>query len=307
MKYRRATFTAVLGAILCLSSAPAVAAPEEAIQIDGTPVRAAIAADGTAFLGNYGQGGGVFVVPLGATSPSRTISTGGHTVTGLALGPDGTLYVSIVDDAPDQDAVGVIPDGADAVARIIPVPAGLHSLAAGADGTVYVANPAGNTVSVIAPNGTAVDRTIKMGAGPAEIAVAKDGTAFVSNQIAGSVSVIPAGSDAVARTIELISDTGTSEEPHGIAAGADGTVYVANIKSNEVAVIRPGADSATARIDVEGGPQDVALAPDGSLYVTSLLTQQLSVIQPHAKEVGSSIATDGGPRHLAVAPTVLSP
>ena len=45
---------------------PPVAAPEEAIYVDGTPVRLAIAADGTAYLGNYGQGGGVFVVPAGA-------------------------------------------------------------------------------------------------------------------------------------------------------------------------------------------------------------------------------------------------
>ncbi len=302
MTYRSATFTAVLGAVLCFGSAPAMAAADETIQIDGTPVRAVIAADGTAFLGNYGQGGGVFVVPSGATSPSRTISTGGHRVTGLALDPDGILYVALVDDAPDQDAVGVIPAGAAIVERTVPVPAGRHPLAAGPDGTVYVANSAGNTVSVIAPNGTAVDRTIEVGAGPAEIAVAKDGIAFVSNQIAGTVSVIPAGAHTVARTIELVSDTGTSKEPHGITAGSDGTVYVANIKTGEVAVIQPGADTAAGRIYVGGGPQDLALAPDGSLYVTSLLTQKLSVIRPHAKEVGSSIRTDGGPGHLAVAP-----
>ena len=311
MKYRWATFTAVLGAVLCFGSAPAMAAPDEAIHIDGTPVRAVIAADGTAFLGNYGQGGGIFVVPSAATSPSRTISTGGHRVTGLALAPDGTLYVALVDDAPDQDAVGVIPVGAAIVERSIAVPAGRHPLAAGPDGSVYVANSAGNTVSVIAPDGTAVDRTIEVGAGPAEIAVAKDGTAFVSNQIAGTVSVIPDGADTVTRTIELVSDTGTSEEPHGIAVGSDGTVYVANIKSSEVAVIKPGADTAADRIYVGGGPQDVAFAPDGSLYVTSLLTQELSVIRPHTNEVGSSIPTDGGPGHLAVAPNgsviVISP
>lgn len=121
----------------------------------------------------------------------------------------------------DQGAVGVIPAGDAAVARTIPVSAGLHPLAAGPDGTVYVANPEGDTVSVIAPSGTTVDRTIKVGAGPAEIAVTKDGTAFVTNQTAGSVSVIPAGADAVSKTIELVSDTGTSEEPHGIAAGPD--------------------------------------------------------------------------------------
>lgn len=63
MKYRSATFTAVLGAVLCFGSASAMAAADEAIQIDGTPVRAVIAADGTASLGNYGQGAGVFVVP----------------------------------------------------------------------------------------------------------------------------------------------------------------------------------------------------------------------------------------------------
>ncbi|NQD89571.1 hypothetical protein HP499_17445 [Paenarthrobacter sp. CM16] len=302
MNYRWATFTAVLGAVLCFGSAPAVAAPNEAIHIDGTPVRAVIAADGTALLGNYGQGGGVFVVPSGATSPSRTISTGGHRVTGLALAPDGTLYVALVDDAPDQDTVGVIQADAAIVERTIPVPTGRHPLAAGPDGSVYVANSTGNTVSVIAPNGTAVDRTVEVGAGPAEIAVAKDGTAFVSNQTAGTVSVIPAGADTVTRTIELVSDAGTSKEPHGIAVGPDGNVYVANIKSSDVAVIKPGADTAASRIYVGGGPQDVAFAPDGSLYVTSLLTQELSVIRPHANEVGSAIPTDGGPGHLAVAP-----
>lgn len=301
MKYRWATFTAVFGAMLCLGSGPAVAAPDEGtISVDGAPVRVAIAADGTAYLGNYGQGGGIFVVPPGATKPSRTISTGGHITTGLGLGPDGTLYVATADG--DQSAVGVVPAGAADMARTIPVSAGFHPLAVGPDGTVYVANSTGNTVSVIAPQGTAVGRTIKVGAGPAEIAVAKDGTAFVSNQTAGTVSVIPAGADAVSKTIELVSDTGTSQEPHGIAAGPEGTVYVANIKSNDIAVIKAGADTVAERIYVEGGPQDVTVAPDGSLYVTSLLTQKLSVIRPHAKVVGGSISTDGGPGHLAVAP-----
>ena len=301
MKYRWATFTAVFGAILCLGSVPAVAAADEAaISVNGTPVRVAIAADGTAYLGNYGQGGGIFVVPPGATRASRTISTGGHVTTGLALGPDGTLYVATADG--DQSAVGVIPAGDAEVARTIPVSAGFHPLAVGPDGTVYVANSTGNTVSVIAPQATAVDRTIKVGAGPAEIAVAKDGTAFVTNQVAGTVSVIPAGADTVSKTIELISDTGTSQQPHGIAAGPDGTVYVSNIKSNEIAVIKPAAGTVVERIYVEGGPQDVAIAPDGSLYVTSLLTEKLSVIRSHAKEVAGSIPTDGGPGHLAVAP-----
>ncbi|MDQ1060324.1 YVTN family beta-propeller protein [Arthrobacter globiformis] len=302
MKYSWATFTAVLGTILCLGAAAAGAAPDEGtIDVYGTPVRVAIAADGTAYLGNYGQGGGIFVVPSGATTPSRTISTGGHVTTGLALGPDGTLYVATAEG--DQSALGVIPAGAANVERTIPISPGLHALAAGPDGTVYVANPAGNTVSVIAPNGTAVDRTIAVGAGPAEIAVTtKDGTAFVTNQTAGSVSVIPAGADAVSKTIELVSDTGTSEQPHGIAAGPDGTVYVANIASNDIAVIKPGADAVADRIYVEGGPQDVAVARDGSVYVTSLLTQKLSVIRPHAKEAGGSIPTDAGPGHLAVAP-----
>jgi YVTN family beta-propeller protein len=301
MKYRWATFTAVFGAILGLAAAPAVAAPDEAIYVVGTPVRVAIAADGTAFLGNYGQGGGIFVVPAGAARASRTISTGGHPATGLALGPDGTLYVATADGT-NQDVVGVVPAGDTGIARSIPVSAGLHPLAAGPDGTVYVANPAGNTVSVIAPNGTAVDRTVKVGAGPAEVAVTKDGTAFVTNQTAGTVSVIPAGADTVSKTIELVTDTGTSEEPHGITAGPDGTVYVANIKSSDIAVIKPGADTVSDRIFVEGGPQDVAIAQDGSLYVTSLLTQKLSVIRPDATDVSGSLPTDGGPGHLAVAP-----
>ncbi|WP_157365152.1 Vgb family protein [Arthrobacter sp. QXT-31] len=300
MRYRWAASTAVIGAMLGLAAAPAVAAADEAIYIYGTPVRVAIAADGTAYLGNYGQGGGVFVVPSGTTKAARTLSTGGRITTGLALGPDGTLYVATAEG--DQGAVGIIPPGAAGVERTVPVSAGLHPLAAGPDGTVYVANPAGNSVSVIAPNGTAVDRTIKVGAGPAEIAVTKDGTAFVTSQTAGTVSVIPAGADTVSKTIELISDTGTSEQPHGIAAGPDGTVYVANIKSSDIAVIKPGADTAAERIFVGGGPQDVAIASDGSLYITSLLSQKLSVIRPHAKDVAGSIPTDGGPGHLAVAP-----
>ena len=130
MKYRWATFTAVFGAILCLGAAPAVAAPAEVLEVGGTPVRVAIAADGTAYLGNYGQGGGIFVVPSGATKPTRTISTGGHITTGLALGPDGTLYVATTTDG-DQSAVGVIPAGDAGMARTIPVSAGFHPLAGG--------------------------------------------------------------------------------------------------------------------------------------------------------------------------------
>ena len=71
------------------------------------------------------------------------------------------------------------------MARTFRYPPSFTRFAAETDGTVYVANPAGNTVSVIAPNGTAVDRTIKVGAGPAGMSVTKDGTAFVTNQTAG--------------------------------------------------------------------------------------------------------------------------
>jgi YVTN family beta-propeller protein len=100
----------------------------------------------------------------------------------------------------------------------------------------------------------------------------------------------------------MVSDTGTSEAPHGAAAGPDGTVYVANIKSSDIAVIKPGSGTVAERIYVEGGPQDVAIAQDGSLYVTSLLTRQLSVIRPETTDVARSLPTDGGPGHLAVAP-----
>lgn len=229
---------AAMGAVLFLGTAPAVAAPTEVPDVGGTPVAVVVGADGTAYVGNYDGAGGVRVIPRGAPRPARTIGTGNH-VSGLAMAPDGTLYVAHQDSATGQDVVGARPAGGAGVARSIPVSRGSHVITAGPDGTVFVPNAADGTVSVVAPNGSTVDRTVAVGAGPVEVAVTSDGTAFVANQVDGTVPVIPAGANAVARTIQVGSIPGKTENPHGIAAGPDRAIYVASISSDQVAVIKP--------------------------------------------------------------------
>ena len=75
-----------------LFGVPAAPADEgTVISVGGPPVGVAAGPDGTVYVTRCEWGGGIFVLPPGATAPVRTIRTGDFP-SSVASAPDGTLY-----------------------------------------------------------------------------------------------------------------------------------------------------------------------------------------------------------------------
>lgn len=285
-----------IGGALLISAGPSSASSGDVVNTGGAPLGVVIDSGGTAYIGDL-SGGGVRVLPTGATEASQILKTS-LLVGGIAIAGDGTLYVEGWDPVKRQEEIGVIPKGAAGVERTIAETLGSHLIAAAPDGTLYVPNYDAGTISVIPAGADAPSQVIQVGAGPREVAVAQDGTVYVTNQVGGTVSVIPPGA-STSRTVQVSSAAGETDNPHGIAVGPDGTVYVADITANDVAVIKPGGSTPSYRVPVPGGPKEVAVASDGTAYVLSS-ADHLSVIPPGATAVTSSLPTAHNPGHIAV-------
>ena len=299
MRFTAILAVAVAGSILLVGAGPSMASGD-VVDVGGTPLSVVIDADGTAYIGDFSHGGGVSVLPPGASKPTKTLTTS-FSPAGMALSGDGTLFVEGWDYDQQREKLAVMPKGSSTAMHIIPLSPGSHLIAAAPDGTVFVPNPDLATVSVIPPGADAPAREIVVGGNPREVAIAKDGTAYVTNQNDGTLSVIPQGAGTVSRTIDVSSTPGRTGNPHGIAVGPDGTVYVTNITENDVAVIKPGDSAVAYRVAVPGGPKEVSVGADGTVYVL-YMASGLSVIKPGGTSVSRGLPTGQDPGHLAVAP-----
>ena len=104
--------------------------------------------------------GSVTVYPLGATSPSLTITQGIHTPAALAFDSSGNLYVANL----NGHSVSVYPpNGAQPIRVISDGAKSPKALAIGTQGDLYVANLYQNSVSVYAPSATKPKLTIATG------------------------------------------------------------------------------------------------------------------------------------------------
>lgn len=239
---------AAMAANAPLDSSPAPV-PTDGAVIGGAPLDVVFDTAGTAYVSNYDYDGGIRVIPKGAASYTRNITTG-HYVSSLAIGADNTLYAVQEHGDAGGSEIAVIAPGGSAVARTIALESGLGWMGIAPDGTLYIPNRQEKTVSVVLPGGTAIARTV---------AVGSDGTAYVANLWPASVSVIPPGSATVSRTISL----GDVQTPHGIAVTSDGTLYVGCTTTKEVLEVLPGGTKPTRSVSVGFNPGQVTAAPDG--------------------------------------------
>ncbi|MGJ0118156.1 VCBS domain-containing protein [Williamsia sp. MIQD14] len=218
--------------------------------------------------------------PVVTTTPTASTIGVGYFPSGVAVGPDGRIYVVNL----SSNSVSVIKNGV--VVQTIDVGNGPLSAAVGSDGRVYVTNQGDNSVSVI--NDGAVETTIDLGARPVGVAAGADGRVYVAT--GSGVSVINNG--AVESTIAV------GAGPDGIAVGPDGRVYVTQIDGGSVAVIRDGVVESTIRVGA--GPDGVGVAPDGTVYVSNSRSNSVSVIKNGV--VVSTIAVGAAPNRVAVGP-----
>jgi streptogramin lyase len=202
---------------------------------------------GTGVQGHSGDGGP-------ATSAQLDFPTG------VAIGPDGDLFISEV-----RGRVRRV----DVATGVISTYAGLgHDASSGDGGPALTAE---------------IDR-------PHGLAVARDGAVYVADTYGGRIRRI----DPSTRRITSIA-TGLSTLPVHVAVAPDGSVLVVEAQGAVVSRIAPdgtrsplvgtgvrgstgdGGTAARARIDEPAG---VAIAPDGTIYVADLDARRVRRIDP---------------------------
>lgn len=284
--------------------------PESPGSLDGTnntarfndPAGLAIAADGTIFVADnqnhalrrIGTDGVVTALAGLLGTPGSADGSGSSarfdSPTGLALGPDGVLYVSdtgnhtlrrvttngVVTTLAGSAGNADYADGPASAARFNQ-PLGL---AVAPDGTVFVADSGNHLIRVIATNGT-----VSVLAGNPETFGSADGTgtnAFFNNPV--GLALAPDGSlfvsDANNFTLRRVTATGVVTTIAG-AAGQDGSA---------------DGPASTARF---GKPAELALAPNGTLYIADAAHHTIRRLTPDGRVstiaglVGADGAADG--------------
>jgi RHS repeat-associated protein len=195
-------------------------------------------------------------------------------VTGLAVAPDGTLYLAASGQqeilrltlstggspvvVAGTGVAGFAGDGGPAAQAQLNSP---RAVAVGPDGSVYVADTGNNRVRKIAPNGTM--------------------TTVTGTGLAGF-----SGDNGPAALGQL-------NRPTGVAVAPDGTIYIADTGNNRIRQIGPdgiistavgtgnygtGGDGATAAQATLNVPVSVATDPSGSLIVLDQFNQRVRKI-----------------------------
>ncbi len=183
------------------------------------------------------------------------------TPTGLALAPDGSLYIAEV--------------------------SGHRIRKISADGTISTIAGTG-TAGFSGDNGPAINAQLNA---PSYLALAQDGSLFISDsgnnrirQILPDGRIITFAGDGVARSVGDGSPASIASlyNPQGLALGLDGSLYVAEYRGHRIrhidvnGVINTIAGTGTSASSGDGGPavsaqlsypMGVAVAPDESLYI----------------------------------------
>ena len=247
---------------------------------------------------------------------------------GIALAADGRLFVADEDNYRIRvisadgatvstyagDGVRGFADGSTSTARFR-APRGI---AVAADGRVFVADTANNSIRVISADGATVSTyagdsvaTFADGStttarfnGPQSVAVAADGRLFVADGFNDRIRVISADGATVSTYASSgfgFADGSTStarfSSPQGIARATDGRVFVADALNHRIRVI--SADGATVSTYAGSGntgtsvggfadgststaqfdnPSDVVVASDGRVFVADTNNSRIRVI-----------------------------
>ncbi|MGH3472723.1 MAG: hypothetical protein ACRDPG_11870, partial [Nocardioidaceae bacterium] len=286
----------------CGDGGPATSAPIH-------PISVAVGPDGSEYLSdNYnaavrkidpngiittvaGNGTGCLGEPCGDGGPATRASLIG--TVGIALGPDGSLYLADGDTVRKVDPRGIITtiagtagvacsafpcgDGGPATQATFGTSNGfgavLSGLMVGPDGSIYLTDPGWNVVRKIDPNGiitTVVGNGTACGGGtyscgdggpaaratlnaPAGLAIGPRGDLFIADE--GDVRVRQVGLDG---TITTVVGSGDGCNAPASPCGDGGPATQASF------------------ID----PVGVAVAPDGSIYVLDLFMQRVRKVDP---------------------------
>jgi YVTN family beta-propeller protein len=183
------------------------------------------------------------------------------------------------------DSLSELTAAGSGLARSVTLP-GSPDAAVAADGSVWVASSAENTVYRVNPATAAVVQTISVGSGPSAIA-ATGADIWVVDTLGGTVSRINATVDQVVQTVPV----GT--EPVGIAAGG-GAVWVTDAAGSALWALDPVSGQPTHRFPLASAPSGVAFG-DGAVWVTSPADDSVVRIDPRTGRPGHPIRVGAGP------------
>jgi YVTN family beta-propeller protein len=171
----------------------------------------------------------------------------GHSPSGLAVTPDGTLLLSADRDSDQVSFIDIATRKVVATAPTGKRPFGVTIDAAGK--TAYTANVAGDDISVIDIASRKVTATIKSGHRPYAVALAA-GKGFVSGQYSGTIDVFDA------TTLQPVTAINACDHPEGIEADASGkAVYAACWGDNILLKIDAATLKITGKAAVGDGPR----------------------------------------------------
>jgi streptogramin lyase len=216
------------------------------------------------------------ITNLGAATPTITPQAAALVnPTGLAVGPDGDLWVAQQGGSVQRVKLS------DGTADGLPIPTGgtnLQSIAKGADGSLmWVTDlndgPAMNNGLINIKSGapfTATPVTIGTNKGPRGVTVAADGHVFFAESNGGGEKVGRVNADGSAFT-ETPALTGGATDPEGVAFGQDGNLYVAIFNGAQVGQVTPTLGLTQFKTGITGptGPREIAMGPDKNMWFTN--------------------------------------
>ncbi|HVA28015.1 MAG TPA: GH92 family glycosyl hydrolase [Candidatus Baltobacteraceae bacterium] len=193
------------------------------------------------------------------TIASKVIATlkVGSSPNGIALAPDGTVWVANFDDGTVQSIDPVT----FATGKPIRVGAGPRYITVGPDNAhLYVTDQTSNDLTVVDLKSFST-ATLPTGARPTGITLSADGAiAYVANNGDRTVSVIDL------RAARIVATIPAGAEAQAVAISPDGsTAFTSNFMSNTVTEMDLHTDKAIRSIVVGGQPFDVRFTPQGDL------------------------------------------
>jgi sugar lactone lactonase YvrE len=215
------------------------------------PAQVAIDASGNFYVGDIGNGLRK-VTPAGVVT---TVASGLNGPWGVAIGPDGNIYVALLGDN-----------------KILKVtPAGTITTFAGS-GTAVDADGNGTSASFNMPSGLAFDRT-------GNLYVAEIAGSIRRITPAGDVTTL-AGTGVPGTAVDGVGTAATFGNLYGLAIDHAGVLYVPDFSNQTIRKVLPDgtvstfAGTGAARTDdgpiataTFAYPISIALGPDGALYV----------------------------------------
>jgi sugar lactone lactonase YvrE len=229
------------------------------------------------------------VTPDGQPSTFAMLPSPGEEgfVTGLAFGPDGSLFVGLVSFDPETHGVWrVAPAGDAELFAELDMESGANGLVFDSAGTLYVSDSLGGKILTVSEDGD-VDtwsddplieavqpEPFPFPIGPNGIALdAAEANLYAVTTGTGRVVRIPVEEDGSAGAAELVAEDVALIGADGVEFDADGNLYIANIGQDSINLVTPdGEVSIVAQGAPLNDPSDVVFgtgAHADTLFVTN--------------------------------------